>query len=193
MDPLSDPDLSATARTLAGRVLAGPARLGPVRLVCIDGPAGSGKTTTAAALVASLQEHRRAVEVVHLDDLYEGWSGLEGSLWPRLAAQVLRRLAPQNPRALTLAARELGARGMRDEALALATRATVLEPWLPAAHEVIASASFEAGQCDRALAAQRRALSLLAEAPPPVREEAKARLDQWARECAAGRPAKASE
>jgi len=97
VDPLSDPDLSATARTLADRVLAGAARLGPVRLVCIDGPAGSGKTTTAAALVASLQECHRAVEVVHLDDLYEGWSGLEGSLWPRLAAQVLeplRRGAP---------------------------------------------------------------------------------------------------
>ena len=26
---------------------------------------------------------------MHLDDLYAGWSGLEGSLWPRLSAQVL--------------------------------------------------------------------------------------------------------
>ena len=29
---------------------------------------------------------------MHLDDLYEGWSGLEGSLWPRLDAQVLEPL-----------------------------------------------------------------------------------------------------
>ncbi|MET0839829.1 MAG: 4-amino-4-deoxy-L-arabinose transferase [Marmoricola sp.] len=41
--------------------------LGPGRLVCIDGPAGSGKTTLAAALAAP---------TIHMDDLFEGWSGL---------------------------------------------------------------------------------------------------------------------
>ncbi len=38
------------------------------RFVCIDGPAGSGKTTLAATFDAP---------VVHLDDLYEGWTGLQ--------------------------------------------------------------------------------------------------------------------
>lgn len=38
------------------------------RFVLIDGPAGSGKTTLAASFGAP---------VVHLDDLYAGWTGLE--------------------------------------------------------------------------------------------------------------------
>jgi len=75
------------ADAVAAAALAAPARLGPVRLVVVDGPAGSGKTTFAAALAEASGAH-----VLHLDDLYEGWSGLEGSLWPRLAAQVLEPL-----------------------------------------------------------------------------------------------------
>ncbi|WP_421733406.1 uridine kinase family protein [Cellulomonas sp.] len=72
-----------TAAELAARALATRPRLGRVRLIAVDGPAGSGKTTLAAALA----DH--GATVLHLDDLYEGWSGLEGSLWPRLSAQVL--------------------------------------------------------------------------------------------------------
>ncbi|MGY4646202.1 uridine kinase [Cellulomonas sp. URHB0016] len=89
-------DSSAAARRvtddLVARALSRQPRLGPVRLVCVDGPAGSGKTTTAAALVATARATGGVAEVVHLDDLYEGWSGLDGSLWPRLAAQVLEPL-----------------------------------------------------------------------------------------------------
>jgi uridine kinase len=44
-----------------------PPTLGAGRLVCVDGPAGSGKTTLADQLGAP---------VVHVDDLLEGWSGL---------------------------------------------------------------------------------------------------------------------
>ncbi len=77
---------------LAGRVLATPPRLGPVRLLAVDGPAGSGKTTLAAALAAELHGRGVAAAVLHLDDLYDGWAGLEGTLWPRLAAQVLEPL-----------------------------------------------------------------------------------------------------
>ncbi|MBO9556599.1 MAG: AAA family ATPase [Cellulomonas sp.] len=72
--------------------MAGPPRLGRVRVVCVDGPAGSGKTTTAAALAASARAVGLDARLVHLDDLYEGWSGLGGSLWPRLTAQVLEPL-----------------------------------------------------------------------------------------------------
>lgn len=47
-------------------------------MVCIDGPAGSGKTTLATALAAALTGESDAstapVPVVHMDDLYEGWT-----------------------------------------------------------------------------------------------------------------------
>jgi uridine kinase len=49
-----------------------PATLGEGRLVCIDGPAGSGKTTLAAALAA-----RTGAQQIHGDDLMEGWRGLD--------------------------------------------------------------------------------------------------------------------
>ncbi|MEN0129761.1 MAG: hypothetical protein AAGC49_10010 [Brevundimonas sp.] len=84
---------AAVAESVARAALAAPARLGAVRLVAVDGPAGSGKTTFAAALAASVPD----AVVVHLDDLYEGWSGLEGSLWPRLSAQVLEPLRRRQP------------------------------------------------------------------------------------------------
>lgn len=80
------------ADALAGRVLAARPRLGPVRLVCVDGPAGSGKSTLAARLADRLAAGATRAVVVHLDDLYAGWSGLEGDLWPRLSAQVLEPL-----------------------------------------------------------------------------------------------------
>ena len=77
--PLSD---------LAARVLAAPARLGAVRLVCVDGPAGSGKTTLAGGLAAALGDD---AAVLHMDDLYAGWT-LTGAV-ARLQAGVLRPLA----------------------------------------------------------------------------------------------------
>lgn len=50
---------------------AAPARLGSGRLICIDGPAGSGKTTLAA------QVHELSgAPVLRMDDLYPGWRGL---------------------------------------------------------------------------------------------------------------------
>ena len=79
------------ADELARRARTARPRLGGVRLVAVDGPAGSGKTTLAAALGAP------GATVLHLDDLYEGWSGLEGALWPRLSAQVLEPLRRGRP------------------------------------------------------------------------------------------------
>jgi uridine kinase len=49
---------------------ARPATLGGGRLVCLDGPAGSGKTTLGQALA-----DRTSAEMVHTDDLMEGWGG----------------------------------------------------------------------------------------------------------------------
>lgn len=85
--------MSVDVVALAARVRSAEPRLGPVRLVCVDGPAGSGKTTLAGRLAAELGP---GAAVVHMDDLYEGWSGL-GGVWPRVQAQVLGPLAGGRP------------------------------------------------------------------------------------------------
>ena len=78
---------------LATTVLARPARLRGARLICIDGRAGAGKTSLANRLAAELAGSPTAgtasasqvsaqrsatgpVTTVHMDDLYEGWAGL---------------------------------------------------------------------------------------------------------------------
>jgi uridine kinase len=96
---VTDPGAAArpVADDLVARALAVPPRLGRVRVVCVDGPAGSGKTTTAAAVLTAARAAGATAHVVHLDDLYEGWSGLGGSLWPRLMAQVLEPLRRGRP------------------------------------------------------------------------------------------------
>jgi uridine kinase len=71
----------------------GPARAGDTRVVGVDGPSGSGKSTLAARLAEEL-----ACPVVHMDDLYPGWDGLEDAA-PRLLEWVLEPLAAgANPR-----------------------------------------------------------------------------------------------
>jgi uridine kinase len=79
----SDP--AVLAAEVAERVLAAPPTLGPGRLVCVDGPAGSGKTTLAQALADVVP----GTQVVHCDELLHGWRGLPG-----LAASVHRLVAP---------------------------------------------------------------------------------------------------
>ena len=73
---------------LAQRVLAAPPGLAGNRLVCVDGPAGSGKTTLAGKLATVLADE---VAVVHMDHPYGGWT-LTGAV-ARLMAGVLRPLA----------------------------------------------------------------------------------------------------
>lgn len=68
------------AATVVASVLAQPPTLGPGRLVCVDGPAGSGKTTLAAALVRCARDALQSVRVVHMDDVYPGWSGLTAGM-----------------------------------------------------------------------------------------------------------------
>ena len=80
VDQHGSSSVSEALGAIVGRVLGAPARLGPVRLVAIDGPAGSGKTTLAGALSDELVGRGAKAAVLHLDDLYDGWTGLEGSL-----------------------------------------------------------------------------------------------------------------
>lgn len=75
---------SDDARAVLDLTLARPVTLGSGRLVCLDGPAGSGKTTLASAL-ATFDEGT----VVHTDELLRGWEGL-----PDLAATVCALLEP---------------------------------------------------------------------------------------------------
>lgn len=60
-----------------------PPTLGPDRLICVDGPAASGKTTLASGIAAL------GAQVVHMDDLYEGWQGL-----PQVDGQLTSILRP---------------------------------------------------------------------------------------------------
>ena len=93
---------------LARRVRASAPRLGATRLALVDGPAGSGKTTFAnlLAVAAGGQPSRgpstfdptaplpddAPVQIVHGDDMYEGWGGLR-TLDAVLVDQILEPLA----------------------------------------------------------------------------------------------------
>src|SRR4029077_4157497 len=61
----------AAATRVVEHALSRPPTLGAGRLVCVDGPAGSGKTSLADAVA-----RRTDAQVVHMDDLYGGWEGL---------------------------------------------------------------------------------------------------------------------
>lgn len=67
-----DADPAAEVLALA---LSRPATLGQGRLVCLDGPAGAGKTTLARRLAGRAARHG-STRVVGMDDLYAGWGGL---------------------------------------------------------------------------------------------------------------------
>ena len=74
----------AAAARVVQHALSRPATLGAGRLVCVAGPAGSGKTSLAEAVA-----RRTAAQVVHMVVLYGGWDGL---LW--VAGRVERLLRP---------------------------------------------------------------------------------------------------
>jgi uridine kinase len=76
------PDVVLTARSttdvvgeLAARLAGTPAPAAGPRLVAVDGRSGSGKTDLAAVLA-----ERVGAVVVHMDDLYPGWSGLSAAV-----------------------------------------------------------------------------------------------------------------
>lgn len=86
----------ATLREVTRRVVAAEPRLGRTRLVSVDGPAGSGKTTLAADLAASLEADGLSCHVMHLDDALDGWEGLDVGVG-QLLTTVLVPLASSRP------------------------------------------------------------------------------------------------
>jgi uridine kinase len=95
------------AAGLVARIRAAPARLGASRLVLIDGPSGAGKTTFAEQLTAALTDAALTdaaptdpaegeVELVHTDDLLDGWDGQFG-FYDRLERQVLAPIRRGQP------------------------------------------------------------------------------------------------
>jgi uridine kinase len=72
-----------------------PATLGDARLVCVDGPAGSGKTTLGRA-VADVAAQHGSVGLVQVDDLLDGWGGLVDA-GVTVENEVLRPLSQRRP------------------------------------------------------------------------------------------------
>jgi uridine kinase len=82
------PSPALALEDLADRLAETPPRLGRTRLVCVDGPAGSGKTTLAAGLHAVLGDSA----VVHMDDVYRGWDTDFDEVHQRLRHQLVEPL-----------------------------------------------------------------------------------------------------
>ncbi|MFC5814650.1 uridine kinase family protein [Nonomuraea harbinensis] len=78
--------------SLARRIRALPPSCGTVRLVAVDGPAGSGKTTYANALAATL-----GCQAVHADDFPVPWHEGPATWFAALFDQVLEPLRQGRP------------------------------------------------------------------------------------------------
>jgi len=81
---------SDVARLVVDLAVSRAPTLGSGRLVCVDGPAGSGKTTLGTTLAETT-----GAQLIRGDDLMEGWRGL-ASVGRQLAA-VCAELAEGRP------------------------------------------------------------------------------------------------
>lgn len=86
---------SEAAVEIVERTLAAPPTLGAGRLLCIDGPAGSGKTTLAAAVEPAVPSSV-TLRVVHMDDVLPGWGGLAAGV-ERVSRMLVAPLALGQP------------------------------------------------------------------------------------------------
>lgn len=146
----STPSAEATAQKVLDLLAARPASLGDGRLLCVDGLAGSGKTTLAAAVAAAAD-----APLVHTDDLLAGWDGLPGL--PETLAALLTPLAEgrrgRAPRWDWVAGRFEGhlrldpvpllvVEGVGAGSLSISSRATLLV-WVAAPHHLRRRRSIE--------------------------------------------------
>ena len=68
-------DVSTTDEAIGAalEVIAGAQKIcGTTKVVALDGPSGAGKTDFAAVLAEQLP----SAQLLHMDDLYQGWDGL---------------------------------------------------------------------------------------------------------------------
>ena len=82
--------MADVADLLIWSTLMRPPTLGTARLVCVDGHAGSGKSTLGEEL-AAVAATQGSADLVHLDDLLDGWEGL-ADVAATLERDVLRPL-----------------------------------------------------------------------------------------------------
>jgi uridine kinase len=87
----------------------------PTPIILIDGRAASGKSSLAAQLKNVLfKELEQAPRLIHMDDLYQGWEGLQlGSFY--LNQQILQPLSAGKPAHWQLWDWQKGERGRADE------------------------------------------------------------------------------
>ena len=83
------------AALVLATTLSRPPTLGGARLVCVDGPTGSGKSTLGEAVHGAAAGTARS-DLVHLDDLLDGWGGLP-DVADTLARDVLAPLRDGRP------------------------------------------------------------------------------------------------
>ncbi len=82
---------SLTLDEIVTSVLSSQSQCGITKVIAIDGLAGSGKTSLAAALKNQLQQTEIGirVEIIAMDDLYNGW---DDALTPTLTRTLLNQV-----------------------------------------------------------------------------------------------------
>jgi len=83
---MQPPGPSSLAEAIIARALERAPACGRTRVIAIDGPSGSGKTSLAADL-----HDLTGAPVLHLEDLYQGWHGLETG--PPAVSRILAAVA----------------------------------------------------------------------------------------------------
>jgi uridine kinase len=94
--PVAGGPSAADVDRVVQHVLERSPSLGGTRLLCVDGAAGSGKTTLAARLERAFSSAGCRVQTLHMDDVYEGWDGLAQGR-RTVAASVVEPLRRDEP------------------------------------------------------------------------------------------------
>ena len=82
-------------------LLSQEARCGRTHVLAIDGRAGAGKTTLAVELFLALSLEK-AVTLIHLDEIYDGWNGALDHSLSRKLADLLKEISEGNTYKLSI-------------------------------------------------------------------------------------------
>lgn len=92
----SEPSTDSVVPRVLAHLRVGAPRLGETRLLCVDGPAGSGKTTLASKVHGALNASGAGSTLLHLDHLYRGWDDLAATP-ARVRADLLEPIMAGRP------------------------------------------------------------------------------------------------